>query len=125
MAQSQQSQRRSIEPILQEMVRRIVRVARPEKIILFGSAARGDMGPDSDVDLLVVVPGPARRRSLAGELYMALGDVGVAKDIVVVTAEDVERYKDDPGLIVQPALEEGRTLYEAPRRPMAEVGSAA
>ncbi len=56
---------------------------------------------------------------------MALGDVGVSKDIVVVTSEALRRYKDDPGLILLPALEEGRTIYEAPRKAVAEVPGAA
>ena len=60
---------------LEEIVRRIVEVAQPERIVLFGSAARGTPGPDSDVDLLVVKRG-AHRRKLAGEIYMRLIGVG-------------------------------------------------
>lgn len=98
--------------VLQEIVRRIVEVAKPERIILFGSAARGTPGPDSDLDLLVVKRG-AHRRKLAGEIYMNLIGVGRAVDVVVVTPEDIERFGDSPALIIEPALREGREIYAA------------
>jgi predicted nucleotidyltransferase len=100
------------EEILQEIVRRIVEVAHPERIILFGSAARGEMGPHSDVDLLVVKSG-AHRRKLAMEIYRNLPGVGCAVDVVVVTPEDIERYGDCPALIIEPALREGRVVHAA------------
>jgi predicted nucleotidyltransferase len=96
--------------ILDEIVRRIVQVAQPERIILFGSAARGKMGPNSDVDLLVVKSG-AHRRRLAQAIYMNLFGVGQAVDVVVVTPEDIERYKDSFALVIEPALREGRVVY--------------
>ena len=96
--------------ILDEIVRRIVQVAQPEQIILFGSAARGKMGPNSDVDLLVVKSG-AHRRRLAQAIYMNLFGVGQAVDVVVVTSEDIERYKDSFALVIEPALREGRVVY--------------
>ena len=98
------------EKALQEIIRRIVAVAQPEKIILFGSAARDEMGPNSDVDLLVIKSG-AHRRKLAGDIYMNLIGVGQAVDVVVVTPEDVERYGDCPALIIEPALREGKVVY--------------
>ena len=97
---------------LQEIVRRIVEVAQPERIILFGSAARGTTGPDSDVDLLVVKRG-VHRRKLAGEIYMRLIGVGRAVDVVVVTPEDIERFGDSPALVIEPALREGKVIYAA------------
>lgn len=97
-------------PVLDEIVRRIVEVAQPEKIILFGSAARGESGPGSDVDLLVIKSGVHRRR-LAQAIYMNLFGVGQAVDVVVVTPEDVERYKDSPALVIEPALREGKVIY--------------
>lgn len=100
------------EETLQEIVRRIAEVAQPEKIILFGSAARGEMGPNSDVDLLVIKAG-IHRRKLAGEIYRRLIGVGQAVDVIVVTPEDVERYKNCPALIIEPALREGRVIYGA------------
>jgi predicted nucleotidyltransferase len=99
------------EEILREIVRRVVEVAKPEKIILFGSAARGEMGPDSDVDLLVVKRGKYDRSRLAGDIYMNLHGVGQAVDVIVVTPEDVERYRDTHCLIIKPALQEGTEVY--------------
>ena len=97
--------------LLQEIVRRIVEVAKPEKIILFGSAARGKMGPNSDVDLLVVKRGKYNRSRLAGDIYMNLHGVGQAVDVIVVTPEDVDRYRDTHCLVIKPALREGKEVY--------------
>jgi predicted nucleotidyltransferase len=97
---------------LDEIVRRVVEVAEPERIILFGSAARGESRPDSDIDLLVVKAG-AHRRRLAQAIYRRLLGVGRAVDIVVVTPEDIERYQGAVGLVIGPALEEGRTINAA------------
>jgi predicted nucleotidyltransferase len=101
------------EEILQDIVRRVVEVAKPEKIILFGSAARGKMGPNSDVDLLVVKRGKYNRSRLSGDIYMNLHGVGQAVDVIVVTPEDVDRYCDTHCLIIKPALQEGREVYHA------------
>jgi len=95
---------------IEDIVRRIVDVAQPEKIILFGSAARGEERPDSDVDILVVKKG-AQRRRLAGEIYQRLMGVGRAIDVVVVTPEDIERYGSSPALVICPALREGKVVY--------------
>jgi len=105
------SQRMKVNSRLAEIIRRIVEVAQPEKIILFGSAARGEMGPNSDLDLLVVKAG-AHRRRLAQKIYMNLFGVGQAVDVVVVTPEDIERYRDSHPLVIKPALEEGKVIYE-------------
>ena len=96
---------------LDDIIRRIVEVAQPEKIILFGSAARGDMNRHSDVDLLIIKEG-ADAIELMGDIYMNLDGVGAAVDAVVVTPDDVERYKDSHAVIVKPALQEGRVVYE-------------
>lgn len=97
---------------LQEAIRRIVAVAQPEKIILFGSAAREDSSADSDLDLLVVKSG-VHRRHLAQAIYRNLIGVGRAVDIVVVTPEDIERYGNSPALVIASALREGRVVYAA------------
>lgn len=99
------------ESILREVVRRIVDKTRPRRIILFGSAARGAMGPDSDLDLLVVMPDGTHRRHVAKEIYRSLRGIGLPKDVIVVTEEDVNEYRNNPSLILKPALEEGRLLY--------------
>ena len=97
--------------ILDDIIRRIVEVAQPEQIILFGSAARGDMNRHSDVDLLVVKDG-AHRRHLAKRICKSLHGAGAPVDVVVVTPADVKRYKNSHALIIKPALQEGRVVYE-------------
>lgn len=97
---------------LQEIVRRIVEVADPVKVVLFGSAARGQMGRHSDADFLVIVGAGSDRHGTAGDIYMNMAGVDQPKDIVVVTTEDVEEYKDFPPSVVYPALKEGRVVYE-------------
>ena len=97
---------------LHEIIRRIVEVAQPDKIILFGSAAREEMGPNSDIDLLVIKSG-ANRLELTGQIYRHMHGVGEAVDIVVVTPEDVERYRDSHALVIAPALREGKVVYAA------------
>jgi predicted nucleotidyltransferase len=98
---------------LETLVRRIVEVARPDRIVLFGSAARGEMGPDSDLDVLVVKSGVEHRRRLAQDIYMSLSGVGVGVDLIVLTPEDLEAQRDSVGSIVGPALDEGRVIYAA------------
>jgi predicted nucleotidyltransferase len=99
--------------VLAEVVRRIVEVASPDRIVLFGSAARGRMGPDSDLDLLVVKSGVPHRRRLAQQIYGRLLGLTVPIDVIVVTPEDIERYREKVGPIVGPALKEGRIVYGA------------
>ncbi len=95
---------------MDEIIRRIVEVAQPEKIILFGSAARGDMNRHSDVDLLIVKEGRIGAAWRDGSIENLYG-VGAAVDVVVVTPADVERYKDSHALVIKPALREGRLVY--------------
>jgi predicted nucleotidyltransferase len=99
--------------MLDELVRRIVEVAHPLRIILFGSAARGEMGPHSDLDVLVVMPDGVHRRKTAQEIYRHLWGFGFAKDIVVVTESDIREYGSNPYMITKNALEEGKELYHA------------
>ncbi|MDQ1327175.1 MAG: uncharacterized protein QG641_455 [Candidatus Poribacteria bacterium] len=91
---------------LQDIVHRIVNVAHPERIIMFGSSARGEMGPDSDVDLLVIKGGEYRYHKLLGDIYMNLHGVEEAVDVILVTPEQVEKYKDTHCLVISPALKE-------------------
>ena len=98
---------------LDDVIRRVVGVARPEKIILFGSAARGATGPDSDIDLLIIKEG-ADELDLMARIYRKLHGVGVAVGAIVVIHGDVERFKDSHALIIKPALREGRVVYPKP-----------
>jgi predicted nucleotidyltransferase len=106
--------REQVERAIQEMVRRIVERFDPDKVILIGSQARGDAGPDSDVDLVVVMDTDSRRRS-AVEIRMALDDMVIPKDVVVMTPEEFERRRDIVGTLAYPAAREGRLLHERRR----------
>ena len=98
---------------IDEIVRRIVETAHPLRIILFGSAERGEMGPHSDLDFLVVVPDGTPRRKLTDAILLSMWGVGFAKDIIVVTEGDVQQHRDNPYLIIKNALDEGKELYRA------------
>ncbi len=97
--------------ILAETVRRIVESVHPKQIILFGSATRGDIGPNSDLDLLIIIPSGGHRRRTAQTIYRKLIGVGFAIDIIVVTEDDIEKFGETMGMVIQPALKEGKVLY--------------
>ncbi len=101
------------EETLQEIIRRVVEVAQPDEIVLFGSAARGEMGRNSDVDLLVVKRGHFDASRLLGDIYVHLHGVGQAADIILVTPEQVEKYRHTHWVVIAPALREGRVVYGA------------
>jgi len=103
------------EQILAELVRRIVESVNPLRIILFGSAARGRMGPDSDLDVLITMPDGVHRRQTAQKAYMSLYGLGAAKDLVVATESDIHSYSDNPSLVLYPAIREGKEIYSVPR----------
>jgi predicted nucleotidyltransferase len=96
------------------LVHRIVQHFSPDKVILFGSHARGESGPESDVDLLVLFAELEDARERARELYRVLGGGALSKDIIVSTTARFERYKNVPNTIYWPAAREGRVLYERP-----------
>ena len=102
------------DPVLAEIVRRLVEAFQPERIYLFGSRARGDAGPDSDYDLLMIVPesdlAPHRRDVLA---FRALCGVGAAKDVVVYTHEEFESRSRAASSLPATVLREGRLVYAA------------
>lgn len=94
------------------IIERIVNNFHPLRIIMFGSQARGDAKPTSDVDLLVVFPECANKREAAIQIQRALRDVPVAKDIIVTTPDEIERRGDLIGTVLRPALREGKVFYE-------------
>jgi uncharacterized protein len=98
---------------LNELIRQIVEAVHPLEIVLFGSAARGEMGRHSDIDLLVVVPEGTRRLDVAKHLYRVVGGVGVPFDIVVATPGDLEKYGDTPGFVFREIARDGRRVYAA------------
>ncbi len=97
---------------IERMVKRIVDEFAPQRIILFGSYARGTYGPDSDVDLLVIMNVEGSKKEIAIQIDRTLIDRKIPLDIIVATPEDVERYRGLVGNVIRPALEQGRILYE-------------
>lgn len=91
-----------------------MREFRPLQIILFGSHARGDQGPDSDIDLLVVLPHVADKRKTTVAMLRALRDLPVAKDVIPTDPDEIRRRGDLVGTVLRPALREGKVLYERP-----------
>ena len=102
------------ERAITEMVRRIVERFDPERIILFGSHARGAAGPNSDVDLLVVMPVEGSKREKQLEIRKALRGIRAPIDIAVSTPEEFEWRREIVGTIEYPAVTEGKLLYARP-----------
>ena len=98
---------------LGRLVECIVECVHPRRIVLFGSAARGEVGPESDLDLLIVMPDGTHRRHTAQRLYQTIRGVTMPFDLVVATVSDLEREACNPGLLYHVILPEGRTLYAA------------
>ena len=95
-----------------EMVRRIVARFHPERIVLYGSHARGTAGPHSDVDLLVVTEPNGSKRRRAVEIHGLLAGMGVPKDVIVVTPEEFDAYRDARGTVIRTAWQEGKILHD-------------
>jgi predicted nucleotidyltransferase len=97
---------------LEKAIKTIVRVAEPDKIILFGSHARGDDKPGSDYDLLVLKRGVKKQRSLTQKIYLSFKDIGAPIDVIVADLDKYEHLKTDPYLIYSEADKNGRMVYE-------------
>ena len=98
--------------VVRDIVRRIVDTVQPERVILFGSQARGDARPHSDFDVLVIKQSdePRYRRSIP--LYVALADLPVEVEVMVYTPEEVNEWSAVPQAFVTTAVREGTTIYE-------------
>jgi predicted nucleotidyltransferase len=99
--------------ILRDIIRRVVEASEPDKIIMFGSAARGEMGPNSDVDLLIIEGGKFNRWRITTDIYRHLSGAHAPVDVMVVTPEEVERYRETHCQVICPALKEGKIVYGA------------
>ena len=113
----------TLDDVLNIMTERIVSGFQPERVIVFGSYARGEAREDSDIDLLVVMPDGTDRRQTAVAILGALGGLGVAKDVVVTTPDEIARRGDLVGTVLRPALREGKVLYERAGRGSAAVAA--
>jgi len=120
---------RNVQTQIRRMVKRIVAKFHPERVILFGSHARGDAGPDSDVDLLVVMPVEGSKREKRLEIQAALKERHIPLDVIVTRPEDFLWRKDMVGTIEWPAAREGKVLYasagQKPRRNAVGMGRKA
>jgi len=105
------------EKLIHEIVRRILSVAKPGEIILFGSAATGKMTRDSDVDLLVVEPDPSDPRAESVRIQSALRGLGFPFDVIVISTQWFEESKMVIGGIAYAANKYGRVVYEAASSP--------
>ena len=99
--------------LIDEAARRIVAAAPGARVILFGSHARGEAGPDSDLDLLVVEPRVADRFSEIVRLQRVLAPLRLPADVVVVSEAHVEEWGDVASTMLHDALREGRVLAQA------------
>ncbi len=101
------------EAVVGEIVRRVLSVSHPRRIILFGSAAAGRMTADSDIDLLVLEGSPSNARDESVRIRDALRGLGYPFDVIVMGAGRFEATKNVVGGIAYPANKYGRTIYEA------------
>ncbi len=101
--------------VVRDIVRRIVDTVQPEKVILFGSRARGDARPNSDYDVLVIKHSDEPRYCRSAPLYVALADLPVEVEVMVYTPEEVHEWSEVPQAFVTTAVREGTTIYERRR----------
>lgn len=102
----------TVDPAIRTAVDRVVAALAPQRVYLFGSRARGDHRPDSDVDLLFVMPEPSKPRDMAVAARLAMGKVPFAVDVLVTTPEAYEWRKKYVGTIERPVSREGILLYD-------------
>ncbi len=97
---------------VEKLTQRIVEGFHPRRIILFGSHARGEAHSTSDLDLLIVAPSDQPRWQLAVPVYRALAGLGIPKDIVWWTPEEIAGWQNVKSHFINTVLREGRVLYE-------------
>ena len=104
--------------VIDGIVARVVKAAQPQKVILFGSAARGDMDRHSDLDFLVIIRDDEDRDEVERRIYTGLRGKEVPVDVIVASTSTIARYKNSHALVYKPALREGKVMYESPNQDM-------
>jgi predicted nucleotidyltransferase len=99
--------------LVDEIIRRVVEIAHPDRIVLFGSHARGEAQEGSDIDLLVVMPEVASRRQAILQIREALVPLGISVDVLVASGADYDKWSEAPSTTLYWAKREGEVLYEA------------
>ncbi len=97
--------------VIEELAQKIVKAVKPQRIILFGSAARGAFGPAGEIDLLIIMPEGTHRRRTDQKLYREIRGIPASFDILVATTHDKQQHKDNIGLIYRTVLKEGKEVY--------------
>ena len=104
------------ETVLVDITETIVHEVQPQQIILFGSYARGTAGPDSDIDLLIIVEqsfsASRSRRQMMARLWRLLAHIAAPKDLLLYSCDEVEHWRHTQNHIIARALREGKVLYE-------------
>ena len=104
--------------VIDGIVERVVKAAQPQKVILFGSAARGDMDRHSDLDFLVIIRDDEDLNEVEQRIYAGLRDKEVPVDVIIASTSTIARYKHSHALVYKPALREGKVMYESPNQEM-------
>jgi predicted nucleotidyltransferase len=114
------------EELLNVMVQAVVDTVEPERVVLFGSRARGTARPNSDVDFLVIEDapfGPERRRQEAAKVWRVLAKFGVPTDVLMYSPAEVEEWRHSPNHGIARALAEGRVVYERSQADYQEISA--
>lgn len=106
---------RQLNDALEDLLRRVVSTVHPRRVILFGSAARGQATSISDIDLLVILSDGTDSTEAELAIYRNLWGLRFAADVIAVTESQIERHRDNPSLVIHSALREGREVYRADR----------
>lgn len=96
---------------LKEIIDRILQILVPDKIILFGSRARGTAREDSDYDLIIIKDNLENAAKVEGEIYVNFVGLETPVDIILTTSEKLEKYKETVGFVYKSALKEGIVVY--------------